>query len=156
MTYYEFREVTAENWEDVKPLLEELQLFHYDLCPDVYTPTVKLDQLHYLRGYFGYGCYTKDRCVGLCWGYINTNGRQDPVGFVDDFIVNRNYRNRGIGRSLLSMFEGACKIRGAKYMELLVNAENKNAIELYEEFGMSPLSIHMRMQLTVGGESCDS
>lgn len=143
-----YRKITADNWADILPLLQELHLDHHNMRPDVYLPTTELHQNNYRDKFFGYGAYYGDGMVGLCWGYIHHNGRTDAVGFVEDFVVTSKFRRNGIGLKLFTLFEQECSRRGATALELLTVADNTKAIMFYRGHGMTTLSLHLRKSLS--------
>jgi ribosomal protein S18 acetylase RimI-like enzyme len=49
--------------------------------------------------------------------------------------IRSSYRGKGLGILLMHFLHAAAKMRGASRIRLKVNAENSNAIRLYEKFG---------------------
>jgi ribosomal protein S18 acetylase RimI-like enzyme len=62
----------------------------------------------------------------LCW----------TSAFVKDLVVAETWRRRGIGEALLLHAWGVLAARGADSVELKVQADNSNAVRLYERLGM--------------------
>jgi ribosomal protein S18 acetylase RimI-like enzyme len=62
----------------------------------------------------------------LCW----------TSAFVKDVVVHESWRRRGLAEALLLRAFNALAARGAKTVELKVEAENQNAVRLYERLGM--------------------
>ena len=141
-----YRSIDLRDWDEIKKLLLELHLETHKLRPDVYSPEVELKREDYNDQFFGYGFFEGKKLLGLCWGYLKSNGRPDVVGFVEDFIVHEPYRGRGIGSKLFDEFGRMCRTRGANALELLTTAENKKAIEFYSKQDMGLVSYHLRKE----------
>jgi ribosomal protein S18 acetylase RimI-like enzyme len=62
----------------------------------------------------------------LCW----------TSAFVKDVVVHESWRRRGLAEALLLRAFNAFATRGATTVELKVEAENHNAVRLYERLGM--------------------
>ena len=62
----------------------------------------------------------------LCW----------TSAFVKDVVVHESWRRRGLAQALLQRAFNALAARGATTVELKVEAENENAVRLYEGLGM--------------------
>lgn len=55
--------------------------------------------------------------------------------FIDDLIVDKNYRNKGLGQLLLLNIFNYAKEINCQTIELKAYIENKNAHKLYEKNG---------------------
>ncbi len=64
--------------------------------------------------------------VALCW----------TGAFLKDLAVHPDARRLGIGENLLRLVFGVFQARGASSVDLKVEADNRNAIRLYERAGM--------------------
>jgi ribosomal protein S18 acetylase RimI-like enzyme len=64
--------------------------------------------------------------VALCW----------TSAFVKDLVVHESWQRRGLGEALLRHVFAAFAQRGARAVELKVDATNVPAIRLYERVGM--------------------
>ncbi len=74
-----------------------------------------------------------DKVVGVCqlfrkWDNINT-------AFIHSFYVEKNYRNKGVGKKLLSEIIHILKNDKISKIELTVSPENDIALKLYKNFG---------------------
>jgi GNAT superfamily N-acetyltransferase len=76
--------------------------------------------------------------VGMCsvQALISTaeGGR---AGLVEDLIVRREYRGKGIGTAMLSRILSWCTAREITRLQLLCDAENSDALEFYIAKGWS-------------------
>lgn len=75
--------------------------------------------------------------VGYVYGYIQDNGdvKKDVVCVLDALYVLEEHRKKGIGSQLVFEFKKWAKLKNAKYIELKVCDQNKNALKLYNFFG---------------------
>ena len=62
----------------------------------------------------------------LCW----------TSAFVKDVVVHESWRRRGVAEALLLCSFNALRTRGARAVELKVEATNHSALRLYERLGM--------------------
>jgi len=78
----------------------------------------------------------KNRVVGMCSVQMLISTAQgSPCGLVEDMIVDRAFRGRGIGNELL---DRACEWaagKGATRVQLLADRENTGALDFYEAQG---------------------
>ena len=86
-----------------------------------------------------------DRTVGFISGDLREGSpafRQKTWASVDDVFVEPDYRNLGVGRSLLQSVEAWAKEKGAHGISLQVAAANKSGRKFYEELGFREISIY--------------
>jgi ribosomal-protein-alanine N-acetyltransferase len=70
-----------------------------------------------------------------------------PFGRVEDLFVEKKYRDRGIGRRLLSCAEDCLRSRGAGKLKLTVTETNEKAISLYRKMGYKVTRLRMEKDL---------
>lgn len=70
-----------------------------------------------------------------------------PVGFIDDVVVDSNYRQQGIGQMLLLEFEKIAKRQGASYIRLLAFPSNFPAVNFYKKDGFSEYSVYYQKEI---------
>jgi len=58
-----------------------------------------------------------------------------PAGLVEDLVVAPAFRGLGAGRLLLSVLESAAAGQGISRLQLLVDRENRSALEFYSRNG---------------------
>ena len=64
--------------------------------------------------------------ASICW----------TSGFVKDLVVHESWRRQGLGESILHLAFRTFEDRGARQVDLKVEAQNAGAIRLYERVGM--------------------
>lgn len=66
---------------------------------------------------------------------------------IDAICIDEKQRGKGIGNSLLNFAKELGKKKDCTDLDLTVNQENKNAIKVYENFGMKVKSIAYSMEI---------
>jgi len=74
--------------------------------------------------------------VSLLWSVSTALG--GPVAWLEDLVVDRGWRGRGIGCDLLSHARSLALARGALRISLLTDAGNARAQALYTKAGFTP------------------
>ena len=62
---------------------------------------------------------------------------------ITDFIINADYRGKGVGKLLLAKADEYAKEKSIAYIKLSVFAANTNARELYKKLGFEDYSVTM-------------
>jgi len=93
-----------------------------------------------------YGVYDSEDLIGYVWAYEHPF-REEIRMYVNEIHVDEAYRNRGIGKQLLSAVENQVKERG--YGALYIHAEGNNddAIRLYQNEGYVVERVQLRKAL---------
>lgn len=96
------------------------------------------------RGYSLYGCFVDGQLAGLM--HVNRHGAKDsyiqqsyPHPVLGNLVVNTNYRQRGVAKTLLKHCENTLRSEGYKAAGLIVSADNQPAINLYEKTNFQPI-----------------
>ena len=69
--------------------------------------------------------------------FINDFITNDVICFFDYVCVLKNYRNKGIGRSMLNVAIDLAKAREAKYIQLTSSWFRNEARKLYQDMGFT-------------------
>ena len=78
------------------------------------------------------------KVVGMCSVQtLISTAEGGPVGLVEDMIVNRQYRRRGMGRAILSEIMKWGIEKKMTRLQLLRDADNADALEFYARNGWS-------------------
>ena len=78
---------------------------------------------------------------------LNPSMRYRKYLAIEAICVDENYRNKGIGTSMLEFAKDMAKENKCTDLYLTVNEENTNAIKLYEKFGFKVKSLAYSMKL---------
>jgi ribosomal protein S18 acetylase RimI-like enzyme len=71
-----------------------------------------------------------------------------PFFTVEYVEVAAAHRGKGLAKQLMAALEAAAKARGVSHIDLLVWVGNTGAMQLYEQFGYTPLEYRMSKQLS--------
>ena len=74
--------------------------------------------------------------VGMCTAQLlisTAEGRRS--GLIEDLIVLKKFRGRGVGRSLIKEICRWCKVQGISRLQLLRDGSNARALEFYGSMG---------------------
>lgn len=93
-----------------------------------------------------YGVFDKDTMIGYVWTYEHSF-REEVRVYVNEIHVVEAYRNKGVGKQLLSAVETMARERG--YGALYIHAEGNNdgAIRLYQQEGYEIERVQLRKEL---------
>jgi GNAT superfamily N-acetyltransferase len=74
--------------------------------------------------------------IGMCSVQVLISTAEGgPVGLVEDVIVRREYRGRGIGSRFLSEITAWCNARNISRLQLLADVDNARAKKFYAGSG---------------------
>jgi GNAT superfamily N-acetyltransferase len=66
-----------------------------------------------------------------------------PVGLVEDLVVEREYRGRGIGAGLLRQLQNWAQENGLSRLQLAADRANGDALEFYRTVGWHQTSLSL-------------
>jgi len=149
------REASAEDFESISNLFDELDAIHRDNLPHNFMkPDGPVRELDYYLGLIS------DESVGLfvaesdgnIVGFVHailTEAPDIPIlvsrryAVVDSIVVRSEFQHQGIGRSLMKVIQEWSIEKGATSIELNVYEFNSNAISFYEKCGFKTFSRRM-------------
>jgi GNAT superfamily N-acetyltransferase len=77
-----------------------------------------------------------DRIVGMCTAQLVVSTAEGAFsGWIEDLVLDENYRGCGIGHHLLQTVENWCFKHGATRIQLLADRENTPALQFYAKQG---------------------
>lgn len=87
--------------------------------------------------------------VGFIFGKVSKNvwWNCQPVAFINDFVVDSNFRRQGVGKMLFLEFEKIAKKQGASYIRLLAFPTNIPAVNFYNEHGLMEYSVYYQKEI---------
>lgn len=83
---------------------------------------------------FVFGCYIDGQLCAFLWAYEHYY-REEKRIYISEIHVNKEYRSRGIGKSLLDAVEIEGRNLGYSAMYIHTEGDNKGALNLYEKNG---------------------
>jgi GNAT superfamily N-acetyltransferase len=84
-----------------------------------------------------------DEIIGYLSASIraNENYRQKcKLAELNDMVVDKKYRKRGVGKSLFAYFQAWAKSRKAKRLRVVASSGNKDGLAFYKKSGFAPIS----------------
>lgn len=82
------------------------------------------------------------KSIGYLWIHFSEEVNSNKF-FIYDFLIFKEFRNRGYGRKALSSLEFKAKEMNVSEIGLHVFAHNQAAVHLYESVGFQPTDITM-------------
>lgn len=85
------------------------------------------------------------KVVGMVSAQLVISSAQGaPSAWVEDMVISQDYRNAGLGKSLLNAAIGWAKAKGATRAQLLVDTENLPAVGYYKHLGWESTQLQAR------------
>lgn len=140
------RNVKITDFNQVDNLMQQLHKVHVKGRPDLYIdmehPYSKdeFEQLVLKEDVIAILAEEENKVVGICFVSIRYKSGmvEMKTAYMDDLVVDENFRNNGIAKKLFNKAEKIAIEKGAKRLDLMVWSFNEKAIKLYEELGMRP------------------
>ncbi len=150
---YSVRAAVMKDYEAVLFIMNQVQRMHVAWRPDIYKPNEELisrEQFEKMLDSDSFFVAEADGAVvgvlGLMLRHIETPSHVTrDVIFIDTMAVDEPYRGTGVGHLF---FEKVKQIKEEKKLdgiELQVNAKNRAAYEMYENYGFTEKSINMEL-----------
>ncbi len=142
----EIRDMESKDYPEIDRLMKELHELHVKGRPDLYTEL----EHPYSREEFekivsdpeiiAILAEEKSVVIGLCIGTLRKKSGmvETKTMYIEDLIVDRNFRGKGIASQLYEEMEERGRNTGAKRLDLMVWEFNSDAKRFYEKQGMRP------------------
>ena len=142
----EIRDMESKDYPEIDRLMKELHELHVKGRPDLYTEL----EHPYSREEFekivsdpeiiAILAEEKSVVIGLCIGTLRKKSGMVEMKtmYIEDLIVDRNFRGKGIASQLYEEMEERGRNTGAKRLDLMVWEFNSDARRFYEKQGMRP------------------
>ncbi len=83
-----------------------------------------------------------DQVIGMCTAQLVISTAEGAYSaWVEDLVVDSQYRGKGVGKQLLQAIAEWAKGQGATRLQLLADMENRPALEFYQRAGWLPLQL---------------
>lgn len=153
------RELTVEDYEKAKELVYQVHKLHLEHRPDIYIdgnplPLNYFNELLNGKESFNYIYEEDSKIIGLIKAIKKVN-RAIPIAkkrttyFVNDIVVDKNSRRKGIGKQLYQFLINRAKKEKVDAIELNVWAFNESAIKFYESIGMSVKNMKLEQIINI-------
>ena len=93
-----------------------------------------------------YGAFEENKIVGYIWAYPHPF-RDECRMYISECTVKEEYRSRGIGKSLIALIEKRAKEYGFPAVYFHAEADNLDAVRLYENIGYGKERIQFRKEI---------
>lgn len=142
----EIRDMESKDYPEIDRLMKELHELHVKGRPDLYTEL----EHPYSREEFekivsdpeiiAILAEEKSVVIDLCIGTLRKKSGMVEMKtmYIEDLIVDRNFRGKGIASQLYEEMEERGRNTGAKRLDLMVWEFNNDAKRFYEKQGMRP------------------
>jgi PhnO protein len=97
-------------------------------------------------------CFIVARALGSAIGFVNFSVRETILhpgksGLIDELIVSKNYRGKGIGQQLISQVKNNCRELGCSELEVSTLMSNQNARKFYQGCGFTEKAVLLEIDL---------
>ena len=141
------RKVEDKDYEDLVKLVYQVHELHYEHRPDIYVdgnplPKEYFDNMLNDENALNIVFEENGKIMGLLMAEKKHNNaipiaKERITYFIDDIVVDSNYRRKGIGKALYEHLLNIAKSDKIDSIELNVWAFNKSALKFYESLGMT-------------------
>lgn len=133
MQSMKIRKCSTQDFEDIFSLLHQLwpgKEFHKDILRQVFEKGVVSDKEVY------YCVESENRVIGFCSLYLkNSLWQEGNLGYIGELVIDKNFRDQGIGTELLKVVFEEAKEKGCKRVELDSAFSRTEALHFYENMG---------------------
>lgn len=142
----EIRDMESKDYPEIDRLMKELHELHVKGRPDLYTELEhpysreEFEKIVSNPEIIAILAEEKSVVIGLCIGTLRKKSGMVEMKtmYIEDLIVDRNFRGKGIASQLYEEMEERGRNTGAKRLDLMVWEFNSNAKRFYEKQGMRP------------------
>jgi len=124
-----------------KQLWEKWDMFDEGKLQEIFENDIENKRKEYLLANIG------NEVVGICSVRFNDDWHYLKTATIDELIVNKDFRNRGIGRQLLDKACEVAREKGCYRIELHSNIKRTVAHEFYEKYGFEKSSYYFKKKL---------
>ena len=142
-----FKEATESDIDDLVSLLSDLFTIEKDFNPDLSRQKAGLNLLvkNHATATIQVAKNASDQVIGMVTAQLVISTAQGAASaWIEDMVVNINYRGQGIGKQLLQRTLDWAKRHGATRAQLLVDLENTEAFGYYEHLKWETTQLQAR------------
>lgn len=144
----EIVEIKLEDYSMLKDILQEQQLFHFNLNGPYKERFLEINEKNF-QEYMSrkYKSITlagiiEDKIIGFTSAYINKHNE----AFIEDLFVNDEYRNNLIGTELLKELLNWLKDNNANTIDVHISIGNEKVLDFYKKFGFKLTGYTMKIK----------
>ena len=127
--------IEPANFEDL-PAIHELvrELAIYEHAEQEFVATLTDYETDFLDGIFDvFVARIQEEVVGMVLYYITYSTWKGKMMYLEDFVVKKSHRRKGVGELLFRAFLEEAKSRGCKLVKWQVLDWNQPAIDFYQK-----------------------
>jgi GNAT superfamily N-acetyltransferase len=119
------------------PQLEKLYRQFWGEESYIETMKKQFDKLHKNDTYIFLNALEKNYLIGSVMGVVceELYGNCKPFLVVENMIVDKNHRNKGVGKALLSKIENIAAMRNCSQVIFVTERNRDDALKFYESAG---------------------
>lgn len=159
---FRVRFLKKEDFSSIIPLLIEGHEIHQENREDVFSD-LNLDFInkqlnHSFKDDDSYIFVVEDiekkKIVGFALSKIHITFnipllKSSSYLFIDNFIINKEYRNKGVGKILFASIKNFCLLKELDNIQLNVWNFNEGAIKFYKDLGFSTSKKRLELKLDI-------
>ena len=146
---------TIDEWSKINELAKQVHKLHINWNSDLFLDVEEVISMERLNKLLETDSIYVAKVNGEIVGYIIIDIKEKDNGFmryrkllsIDTLCIDEDFRGQGIGTKILEFAKNIAKEENCTDMHLTVNPNNKNAIKVYEEFGMKVYNLSYMMKL---------
>lgn len=155
MNEIEIIQPKIENQVEINNLAKQVHKLHVNWNSDMFLDVEQVIPIERLEKLLETESIYIARLENKIVGYIIIDIKEKDNGFmryrkilsIDTLCIDEKFRRQGIGTKMLEFAKRLGKEKNCTDMHLTVNPNNKNAIKVYESFGMKVNNISYMMKL---------
>ncbi len=155
MNEIEIIQPKIENQVEINNLAKQVHKLHVNWNSDMFLDVEQVIPIERLEKLLETESIYIARLENKIVGYIIIDIKEKDNGFmryrkilsIDTLCIDEKFRRQGIGTKMLEFAKRLGKEKNCTDMHLTVNPNNKNAIKVYENFGMKVNNISYMMKL---------
>lgn len=155
MNEIEIIQPKIENQVEINNLAKQVHKLHVNWNSDMFLNVEQVIPIERLKKLLETESIYIARLENKIVGYIIIDIKEKDNGFmryrkilsIDTLCIDEKFRRQGIGTKMLEFAKRLGKEKNCTDMHLTVNPNNKNAIKVYENFGMKVNNISYMMKL---------
>ena len=139
---YSIQKIGVERREEILPLLHQLN-------PSVGMPNFeeRLDEIFAYPNYTCWGVLDQDKLVGFTGAWYICKLYSGNQLELDNFVVDNNYRSKGIGKMLVNHITAWAKENKVNMIELNTGVTYHGAQKFYLNLGFEIRGFHLALDL---------
>ena len=155
MNQIEIIQPKVENQVEINNLAKQVHKLHVNWNPDMFLDVEQVIPIERLKKLLETESIYIAKIENKIVGYIiidvkekdNVFIRYRKILSIDTLCIDEKFRGQGIGTKMLEFAKRLGKEKNCTDIYLTVNPNNKNAIKVYENFGMEVHNISYMMKL---------